>query len=44
VATGEITSKISEEVYGRRTGSITGEETNEIRRRNGWQIIGLPPF
>jgi hypothetical protein len=33
-----------EERLGRPTGSITGEEANEIRRRHGWEIIGPSPF
>ena len=33
-----------EERLGRPTGSINGEEANEIRRRYGWEIVGPPPF
>jgi hypothetical protein len=33
-----------EQRLGRPTGSINGEEANEIRRRYGWEIVGPPPF
>jgi quercetin dioxygenase-like cupin family protein len=33
-----------EEQLGRPTGSIIGDEANEIRRLHGWEIIGPSPF
>jgi quercetin dioxygenase-like cupin family protein len=33
-----------EERLGRPEGSINGPEANEIRERNGWEIVGPPPF
>jgi mannose-6-phosphate isomerase-like protein (cupin superfamily) len=33
-----------EERLARPEGSANGPEANAMRERNGWEIIGLPPF
>jgi quercetin dioxygenase-like cupin family protein len=33
-----------EEALGRAEGEINGPEANAIRERNGWKIVGPPPF
>lgn len=33
-----------EDAIGRADGEINGAEANAIRERNGWKIVGPPPF